>query len=218
MEMGSRLHRRSIGVQGAWRREGRPAGDVRVIGERVRPVIKSRGCGCGDLDGKHLEKRTGGALDWRCIVAPAADHTIPPSLSTPTVPTARFFRGPGLEIPACIDPHCQQPIPSALPPATLDPLCTPTSGRRMRRSAVGDARRQRCPPSSVHLSSAGSLLHLSCLFAHGTRQAAYDAGRAPCPSHRSASCAGDLAFGPGTSPCAHHARAGRAHIRTSSRL
>jgi hypothetical protein len=65
-------------VQGAWRREGRRAGDVRVIGERV-----SR------LGGKHLEERTGGALDW-CIVAPvprAADHT--------------------LLLPACPCPRCQ---------------------------------------------------------------------------------------------------------------
>jgi hypothetical protein len=56
-EIGSSLYWKPIGVQGAWRREGRRAGRREIMGERARAAIKSRGC--GDLGGQRLEKRNG---------------------------------------------------------------------------------------------------------------------------------------------------------------
>jgi hypothetical protein len=202
-EIGSR---KPIGVlQGAWRREGRRAGGRReTMGERARAAIKSRGC--GDLGGKRLEKRTGGALECGRRIIPARPHS---SLSihvhsASCVGTARLSRfvtacGPWPRNPGRHRPHCQRANPIGA--LSLDPRSAmyPTSGSRMRDERCT---RQRCLPSSV------LLLHLSCLSTHDARQALQAAGsarRTRGPRLRLASVtvarrAGDLAFGPAASP------------------
>jgi hypothetical protein len=142
------------------------------------------------LGRKHLEERTGGALD-RCIVVPvprAADHT---RASIPPVPVhahganrartallSRYVTACGrlaskywqVSARTASSPFNQRSLPR---PSTRDVLLIPDTA-----CAMSDARRQRCPPSSIHPSSAGSLPHLSCLSAHDARQALQAAGSA----------------------------------------
>jgi hypothetical protein len=160
------------------------------------------------LGGKHLEERTGGALDW-CIVAPiprAADHTralpFAPCLSTPTVPTARLFRY-GTTCGGLASKYRQASTRTAsspfnqcsLPrPSTRDVPHFQTPHARWAMHGGSGALR---PPSTLPQPVPFSIFLAYPHTARGRQRTTHNRP----PHHRSASCAGDLAFSPATSPC-----------------
>ncbi|KAJ7926451.1 hypothetical protein B0H13DRAFT_1083927 [Mycena leptocephala] len=166
-EMGSKVDRRTRSPEARRWADGRHASYERASTRRdEKPRVQRFGReALGGEDGR--------CARLVCIVAPVprAHLRVPiPPLPVHThganhvaLQICDRLRAPGLKILGGIDPHCQQPIQSALPPTNLDPAMY-----RMPHARCADAA---VPPSSVHVLS-----RFPSPAAHDTRQALQAAG------------------------------------------
>ncbi|KAJ7930981.1 hypothetical protein B0H13DRAFT_1960059 [Mycena leptocephala] len=186
-EMGSKVDRRTRSPEARRWADGRPASYERASTRRdEKPRVQRFGReALGGEDGR--------CARLVCIVAPVprAHLRVPiPPLPVHThganhaaLQICDRLRAPGLKILGGIDPHCQQPIQSALPPTNLDPAMY-----RMPHARCADAAPVPFSSRTRHATSAAS-----------SRQ--HTTHPPPRPRHCGASCTGDLAFGLAKSPC-----------------